>query len=108
MNKCLLDLAVTITDRDVLASVAQEDLVRVLASRGWVKAGFLSPASERWDKPGVTYDGTSEKVYVIVTDPRFTDHARRVADLIETVAAVERVGPLRLLRELLPGMEIGE
>ncbi len=103
----LLDLNVTIRDRDVLARVTRADLVRVLEARGWTRDRELRDEEEFWIKPGAAEEDGLPFEALVIAD-RFSDRIHRTREVVQQIALADGVGQLRVLVELLPGLGLDE
>src|SRR5258706_1763148 len=83
---------VRITDRKAFESLRPLDVVAYLRSAGWILAGYFAESATIWQRNG--------KQVLLPQDVSFADFARRMAEILDTLAEVEQRSQLEIVRDL--------
>lgn len=86
-------MKVRITDREVFESLRPLDVVAYLRSTDWQLAGFMGDSATVWKK--------QEQQILLPQDLSFADYAHRLAEVLDTLAAVENRSQLEIFRNLV-------
>jgi hypothetical protein len=81
-----------ITDRKVLESLRPFEVSAYLRSTGWTLAGFMGDSATVWNQ--------GERRVWLPQDIAFADYARRLAEILETLAETESRSELEIVRDL--------
>lgn len=81
-----------ITDHKVFESLRPLDMVAYLRSEGWALAGYMGDAATVWRRQA--------QQILLPQDSSFVDYARRVAEILDTLAEVENRSQLEIVRDL--------
>jgi hypothetical protein len=81
-----------ITDRKVLESLRPFEVSAYLRSTGWTLAGFMGESATVWNR--------GDRRVWLPQDISFADYARRLAEILETLAETESRSELEIVRDL--------
>jgi hypothetical protein len=87
---------VRITDSKVLESLQPLEVATYLRSAGWRLTGRIADAAFVWKR--------SDETVVLPDNTEFADYARRIAELLDTLAQTEKRSELAILRDVSSSM----